>query len=491
MPNPIAFTPRLRIEIDGQPLSPALLAGLEEVLVQQRLSLPSLCELTFIDPPQSFTPGSALRVLLDNQTIPLFVGHITAAEYLYETDQSLRVAVRGYDTLHRLRGSRRARAHVQVTLADLLREFSGENVVAQANSPLWDHLIQYGQSDFELVQTVAERSGLHFIMRDHTLYVLTLAGLDETVALQLGGNLYSAQIDVSGSAAPSSVVTVGWETGHARTHTGQASQSRSTTVRANAPGGQAQVFNQGVQDILHAEAIAQGELDTRAAGEVVLRGVAEGDVALWPGVRVALSGVVPAVAGQYVLTAVTHRITGTAGYICEISTAPPPLRHRTGETVTTVGQVTQINDPEGLGRVRVALPTYGNIETAWIGVLSAGAGSKKGLLITPAVGDQVLVLFVHHDPGQSIVLGGLYGSNRTPEQGVENGAVSRFSLVTPGGHVLRLDDGNQLIRIENTGGSYIELAPGGVTIHASADLTIEAPGRTMTIRANAVNFVQG
>ena len=34
------------------------------------------------------------------------------------------------------------------------------------------------------------------------------------------------------------------------------------------------------------------------------------------------------------------------------------------------------------------------------------------------------------------------------------------------------------------------LAPDKVTVHASADLTIEAPGRTMTLRANRIELLQ-
>ncbi len=50
-------------------------------------------------------------------------------------------------------------------------------------------------------------------------------------------------------------------------------------------------------DDARAQGLAQGELDRRVAGEVVLRGVALGDPRLRPGCAVELSGVDPAVAG--------------------------------------------------------------------------------------------------------------------------------------------------------------------------------------------------
>ena len=47
-------------------------------------------------------------------------------------------------------------------------------------------------------------------------------------------------------------------------------------------------------------------------------------------------------------------------------------------------------------------------------VLTPGAGKGKGLIALPDVGDRVLILCSHQDPGQGIVLGGLYGMDGEP-----------------------------------------------------------------------------
>jgi phage baseplate assembly protein gpV len=153
--------------------------------------------------------------------------------------------------------------------------------------------------------------------------------------------------------------------------------------------------------------------------------------------------------------------------------------------------VTQIDDPARLGRVRVSLPTYGNVETDWMGVLSAGAGVGKGLMTLPDIGDSVLVLFAHEDPGQGVVLGGLYGIQEPPDVGIDGGVVRRYTLLTPGGQRIRLDDGQQTIRLENSGGSYCELSPKKVRVHAAVDLEIEAPGQHVVIRGKNIDFERG
>src|SRR5215211_7677204 len=120
----------------------------------------------------------------------------------------------------------------------------------------------------------------------------------------------------------------------------------------------------------------------------------------------------------------------------------------------TVGEVTRVDDPDGLGRVQVALPTFGDVDAGWMPVLGVGAGKNKGLVALPDVGDQVLILLAHGDPARGVVAGGLYGVLGPPDAGVEAGAVQRYALLTPGGQKVQLDDGMRSVRLEDSSGSY-------------------------------------
>jgi phage baseplate assembly protein gpV len=121
-------------------------------------------------------------------------------------------------------------------------------------------------------------------------------------------------------------------------------------------------------------------------------------------------------------------------------------------------------------------------------VLMLGAGGEKGLMIMPDVDDRVVVLCAQEDPAQGVVLGGLYGVNGPPDSGVEGTAVQRYTLQTPGGQRVRLDDAKKLVRIENQHGSFLEMTPSKLSLHAHGDLQISAPGHTVTISAKAINF---
>ncbi len=506
--KPISGLPGLAIEIDGKTLVAEDLASLCEVRVRSALSVPTQCELTFLNVPASFGAGSApatglqLQVQVRGSKTPLFAGEITALEFGYEPSGVRKLRMRAYDLLHRLRKRQPVRAHVQITPADLARELiadTGLEVEAEEAGPLWRRLFQHRQSDLDLLVDVAARCGLYLSTRGESVHLITLEGMDEKIELTLGDNLLEARIEVNSESSCRKVATRAWDASRIERRTGAADSARSgREVEAEASpdsvggSGDRVLCNHTAQDDRHAQALAQAELDARAGAEVTLWGVAEGDSSLMPGSRVEIDGVDDSVAGTYVLTSVTHTIDRRRGFVSEISSLPPPPPPpMAGGLIGTLGVVSSVDDPEELGRVQASLPAFGDIESDWMGVVSAGAGSGKGLVMLPEVGDQVLVLAQPDDPTQGIVLGGLHGLKPPPDWGIEAGSIKRFNLFTAGGHKLQFDDTKKTIRIQDAGGSFMELAPGKVLIHANTDLAIEAPGKALVIRAATVDFERG
>ncbi len=502
--NHVIALPQVTITAGGVPLPGEEIRALGEVRVQQQLSLPTLCELIFFDPPgplevaDALVPGTSLRVAAGEQHEALFEGEVTVVEHVYGPSGERQICVRSYDLLHRLRKRQSVRAHVQMTLRDLARELVADlGLTVQASEPglLWQRLIQHRQSDLELLLEGADLCGLYFALWDNALHLLTLEGIGQPLTLTLGESLLEARVEVSGEPACRLVTATGWNPLRVETYQGRVSSARvgrdvAAEVAPDHVGGSGQrdLLDETTADSRHAEALAQAELDRRAAYEVTLWGMAEGDPRLRPGTPVQVEGIDNALAGRYVLTWVSHTIDSRKGFISELSTSPPPPRQRTKSTVAALGDVTRVDDPEDLGRIRVSLPTYGDVETEWMHVLSPGAGADKGLVALPDVGDSVLLLLSHEDPGQGVVLGGLYGMQGAPDSGVEGNAVRRYTLRTRGGHYVRLDDARRTIRIEDSRGSYVELSPQRVRVHADVDLELEAPGKSVRIRGQKIDF---
>src|SRR5690606_4573565 len=125
--------------------------------------------------------------------------------------------------------------------------------------------------------------------------------------------------------------------------------------------------------------LAQSTLDIRAAGAVTLHGVAAGEAGLWAGGLVDVRGLDDEVDGRYVLTGATHTVDGR-GYQCAFTTTPPDPPPAPIASAVTLGRVTAVDDPDGLGRVRVSLPALGDVDAGWLAVLCPGAGPDRGIV---------------------------------------------------------------------------------------------------------------
>jgi phage baseplate assembly protein gpV/phage protein D len=495
--------PPITVEVDGQFLSQAALALLGEARIQQRLSLPSQCELVFLGQGDQLVelsqarPGTPLRVSIEDGTEPLFDGKITALEYSHEPAGGMELRLRGYDVLQQLRRRGSARALTQTSLGELARELVGDlglTITGLNSDHAWLRVIQQGQNDFELLAQRASDCGQFFTLRGNVLHFLTLAGLDPPLSLRLGETLLQASIEWNSDSACDAISIFGWNNRRAQVHTGRADQPRSGRshhLPANSQGNGSNqdriVVNAAIENDAQAEVLAQAELDTRNAAEMVLRGVAEGNPLLRPGARVELEQT--AQDGCFVLTTVIHRFGAGQGYVSEISSVPTPSPPRPRGCIATLGRITRVNDPEALGRVQAALPAYQEAETDWMPVLAPGAGTQKGLLLLPDVGDHVLVLCAQEDLSQGMVLGGLY-AEKPPDSGVAGDKVKRHTWSTPGGQQLQFNDDSGTVKLKNGKGSHLTLSSGKVVLHSATDLEIAAPGRSILIRAQQINFEQ-
>jgi uncharacterized protein involved in type VI secretion and phage assembly len=163
------------------------------------------------------------------------------------------------------------------------------------------------------------------------------------------------------------------------------------------------------------------------------------------------------------------------------SLAPPDQRARFYGVI--VGVVTNNQDPDGLGRVKVKFPWLSEEhESHWARLLTPMAGNERGLYCLPEVNDEVLVAFEHGQVEFPYVLGALWnGQDKPPEQN-DDGQNNKRTLKSRSGHLITLDDTQgeeQIIIRDKTEKNEIVIASkdNTMTIRAAGDLTIEAKGK--------------
>lgn len=172
--------------------------------------------------------------------------------------------------------------------------------------------------------------------------------------------------------------------------------------------------------------------------------------------------------------------------------------------------VSDIKDPDGTGRVKVTLPwspdTGSDKYEAWARLATLMGGNNRGSWFIPDVNDEVLVAFEAGDPRRPYVLGGLWNGKDSPPESMDGGGQNnkkvlrsrdgvkmtmddsqgKESLIveTPGGQRITLQDGPGSVEIVDSNGNSVQLQTSGITVNASAKVTVTAS--TVEVSASAV-----
>ena len=160
--------------------------------------------------------------------------------------------------------------------------------------------------------------------------------------------------------------------------------------------------------------------------------------------------------------------------------------------------VTKVKDPDGTGRIEISLPSvFGDSDyRCWARQATLFAGKDRGSWFLPDEGDEVLVAFEHGDPSRPYILGGLWNGRDTPpdtasqesktdkkilcsRNGVkitldDSDGQEKLQLETPGGQKVTLKDGPGAVTIEDSNGNSVKLEAAGITVTASAKVTVNA-----------------
>lgn len=518
----------IEVLVDGARMDPKWQNQTVEVRVRDTLALPDSAVVRLADPKGDSVDSHPLQLgkeieikaaaIGDRATSRIFKGQIVSLEPEF-TSQGVMIVARALDKGHKLQRVRKVRTFQQVTASDMVSKVAQEaglSADVTSTNVTHDFFQQSAETDWDFVARLARMHDYRFFVDDVTLHFEPPKGEGAAVTLTWQDNLISFRPRVSGVQQVQTVNVRAWDPKAKKTVTGSAGSGTTTSqagmtrgsVSKDLGGGTTMLVDRVATTNGEANALAKSALDSRADAYLEAEGSVYGHPKVKAGATVEIKGVGSKLSGKYVISSSTHVWKGKTGYQTSFQIAGrserglldlmrPPERHDWNRDLV-VGVVTNNNDPDAMGRVRVKYPSLSDSEeSAWARIASVSAGKERGLMMLPQVDEEVIVGFEHGDTRRPIVLGSLFNGKDKPGTDLEQNKDGSFALVSnEKGFIHTKKDfeikSDQMMKIEITKdattkaqGKIEQEASQGTKLKAGTTYEIEA-GSSMTLKGMSV-----
>jgi phage protein D len=516
------------IQFDGTDLPDDFANLVTSAHVDSSLRLPDSFMLRFRDPNRVVLAetkvkiGSKVTISIDSTDTQtpekLIAAEVTSLEAEIGSTGSFTV-IRGYDPAHRLFRGRRTKAYVQTTASDAVTQVAQHAKLTtgeiSSSGTVFDHLGQFGQTDWEFLDGLAKRVGYELTVRDNKLdfrlrEAATTAPSDDAqdtdpLVLRLGTDLVRFRSVITAAEQVTDVEVRGWDVVAKRKIVSTVpAGTKSVDLPTMKPADMAKPFgspryvasDRAFRTQSEADAAAKALAEEIGSSFAEIDAVARGNPKLRANVGIKIENAGEPFDGKYTVTAARHRFEPTnGGYTTSFAVTGRQERSLYGltggsgraGTGIVIAQVSDVNDPTHQGRVKLTFPWLSDDYVSdWARTVQPGAGKDRGSMFLPEVGDEVLVAFEQHDALRPYVLGGLFNGVDTPmDKGTtlidaNSGAVNRRSLISRNGHRIDLldEDGK-------TEGITAETADGKLK------LTLDSVGTSITVHSDGTVLVEG
>lgn len=558
MAKPVELTSEVIIKLNGTEVDRKIMGNLVTLIIDQHTHLPHMFTLRFHDPNLEyldkgpFDLAKEVEIIAkttEKQKVVLMSGEITALEPEFEEGMIASLVVRGFDKSHRLYREVKTKTFLNIKDSDLAEQIAKAanlKTEVEITPTVYDHVFQHNQSDLAFLMQRAWRIGFECFVEEGKLYFRRPPTDQSNVTLTWGKDLLSFIPRISLAEQVDEVIVKGWDVEKKAAIVGRAQKGKlypDVEERKNGADLASSKFGTGKLVIVDQPVVSQAEADILATARlnelsgayIEAEGVAYRRPDIKAGQIITLEALGKRLSGTYLVSSVTHiyksdglKTTFTvkgarSGLLIEQFAPQSPLDRWVGVVPAIV---TNTDDPKNWGRVKVKFPWMSEeVESDWARVVCPGAGPEAGLMIIPAVDDEVMVAFAEGDFSQPFVLGGVWNGQHKTVPEVTKAARSekplvrswrsrsghwvamyddknnKVEIVTQGGHHLILDDANKKIEITSAGGHRFELddsskkasltSGGGLTIKledSGKKITIESQGEIELKAQTGVNI---
>ncbi|MFT4093499.1 MAG: phage baseplate assembly protein V [Niabella sp.] len=201
--------------------------------------------------------------------------------------------------------------------------------------------------------------------------------------------------------------------------------------------------------------------------------------------------------GEYLVVSASHFVDAMGNYENSFTAVPssvkvPPVeapREPNCETQSAI--VTDNNDYNGLGRIRVRFHWMGSAEkTPWIRVTTPHAGGGKGMFFIPEVGEEVIIGFEGDSATKPYVIGAVYHGKANNSFGNAGNDVK--ALQSRSGNKVLLDDNAGSVFVEDKDGNSVLMdGAGNVTMKSNESITLTCGDSTLNMKKDGTITVNG
>ena len=524
MPETNRLLEHVVLKLNGSP-NDELMRDVMEVVVESSLQLPEMAVVTVHDTrlrwadASALDPGTELEISGRSEAGEgtLFRGEIVALEPDF-TAGAQKLVIRAFDKAHRLTRIRKSATYINVKDSDIVSRLAGEAgvpVQVDTTRTVHQHVYQHGQTHWEFLRERTAPLGFVMYGRLGTLHCRKPVATGPEIELRWGSTLLEFRPALTTVGQHAQDVARGWDYAQKRaveevkaagegapaigeSRTGQALADRLVA------GTQRVVVHRVYREQSYAAEVVAGAADQRTTAFVEAEGKCKGDPRLVAGAKAKVANIGTRFSGSYLVTSARHVFDqAQQGYTTEFTVSGhhlPSVREALlGGTPAprmadhlVIGIVTNNQDPDNLGRVKVKFPWLDEQqESNWARVLGLGGGKDRGILYLPEIDDEVLVGFELGDVDHPYVLGGLWnGVDGLPEpQGtlLEGSKVKRRIHKSRDGHFLVFEDADGAggITIQDRKGNVLKVESSNdtMTVTMAGDIVMEAQ-QNVTIRAN-------
>ncbi|NJR51594.1 MAG: VgrG-related protein [Leptolyngbyaceae cyanobacterium CSU_1_3] len=525
-----------KLEIDGKKAPKDLMNDILQIMVEESLHLPGMFTLVIQneysssreqDKPWRYQDllqiGKVIKLGFISSTTEsksfseahqenILEGEITAIEAHFNEGTQAPIVVRGYDVAHRLHRGYHNRSFQNMTDSDIVKKVVDEVKIKvgqiDSSGEPHDYVFQENQTNLAFLRERATRIGFELFVQDGKLNFRNPKADKEELSLKWLSNLHSFRVRVTSAEQVKEVEVRAWDYSQKRSIVSTAKVEQVITSTKNGKGSETSsqfdgqpskpkhiVVDQPVFKPKEADAIAQSLCNELGGQFVQADAKAEGNPKIRPGRIVKLEGM-GQYDGKYYITETRHLYQERV-YMTEFSVRglrggnlltllASPTQLQPGQTLL-VGIVTDNEDPEGWGRVKVKFPTLTEDHASqWARVVSLGAGNQRGFDCLPEINDEVLVGFEHGDIHRPYIMGGVWNGKDAPpnkvSDNVKDGKVCLRTIKTRTGHQIQFveEDGSRKkgVYIETKGGHTIALtdSDNSISISSTGSLSIQAKG---------------